>query len=151
MRRALLLPVLVLLVAPGCDTDPVVFPNPDPDPVPVTVTYRVTATGSVEDAAVRYTNADGDMASEGVDFGRTSVYNRDVLLDAGATGTFSVTASGTVDSGRLNIRILATETGNVLNEVASASAVETSTVPNEQLSVTAEVTVPVAFPRETTE
>ncbi|MGB3545210.1 hypothetical protein [Rubrivirga sp.] len=153
MRHAL--PIVALLLLAGCDTTVVGLSTPvaqNPAPVPVTVTYRVAITGTVEGLAVRYTNGDGRAVAEAVDRERdgdaNSVYVRRVQSEAGAIGTFQFVASGTVDDGRIAVAIIVSETGNIRNLVAETSAVAFSSVPREDVSVAAEVYVPVAPPSE---
>ncbi len=137
--RVLLL-ALAVLAAAGCDSTTTGETPPEPEFVGVLVTYRVSVVGNAFDSAVTYTDADGETQSEPADFSRTSTFIREVTLDPGVTGTFTVSASALVDTGRLSARITATrlDTGD---EVATASEFVTTTSASEEASVTASVEI----------
>lgn len=142
MRRALL--VLALLAVAGCDTDGTTGPDPDPQPVGVTIHYRASTTGSVFDGAVRYTDATGQTVFAGSVFERSPIYTQEIQLAPGATGTFALTASGTVDTGRINVSIVVTETESGAEVISDTDIAATSTG-NEELEASASVDVPVVL------
>lgn len=143
MRRALLLPALLLLVA-GCDTGGTTGPDPDPQPVGVTIAYRASVTGAVFDSSVSYTDAGGQTVVVGGAFERSSVYTQEIELAPGTTGTFELTASGTVDTGRINVSIVVTETESGA-EVTSDTGIAATSAGNEEIGASAEVVVPVVL------
>ena len=140
MRFALV--ALALLAVAGCDSTTPEDRPPETEVVGVTVSYRVTVVGEAFDVAVTYTDADGETRSDAVDLSRSSSYLQEVPLDPGTTGTFTLSATGLVNSGRLAASIVVTrvDTGD---EVAADSQTVTTTGTGEEASVTARVVVPV--------
>lgn len=144
MPRPLLASLLAALLVGGCDSG--TAPPPDPDPLGVTVEYRVSATGAVFDPAVSYTEADGTTA-EVTAVTLSTGYTQTIDLAPGATGTFRLSARGLVDAGvRINVSVIAAETGDPSNVVASATDVAVSSVDATEVTAAAEVTVPILLP-----
>ncbi|WP_420454932.1 hypothetical protein [Rubrivirga sp.] len=139
MRLALL--ALAALTVAGCDSTTSEERPPETEFVGVTVAYRVSVVGESFDVAVTYTGADGEVRNEAVDFSRGTSYGQDVTLDPGTSGTFTLSATGLIDDGRLAASIVVTrdDTGD---EVASDADVITTTGAGEEASVTARVDVP---------
>lgn len=141
--RTLLFLSLALLVLPGCDSDPTMEPPEEEVPVGVSVRYQVNASGTVPSVTVTYTDANGELRSEAVDFERTTSYTREITLAPGTEGTFSIQASGLVTTGAMTASVTASRVDDG-SEIAfdddAASTTETA-----ELSVSADAIITVVI------
>jgi hypothetical protein len=139
MRTFLAAAALLLAVA-GCDSTAPGERNPDPELVGVQVTYRLSVVGESSDVAVVYTNADGSAQNDLATFSRQTSYTQAVVLEPGATGTFSISGTGLVSSGRLAASVVVTrvDTGA---EVGSDTDVVTTSSSSEEATAMASVNV----------
>ncbi len=138
MRALLLLASLVLLTSCDSGSGPD-DPDPETEFASLQVVYSVFVIDDAPSVGLTYTDADGETVVDQADFSQISTYTREVTLDPGTAGTFSLTATGLVNGGRMAASIVVTRLDIDL-QTDSDNASVTTTGP-EETSVTVSVDV----------